>query len=231
MHCFVSMYLSGRKSLFNVFSSKHGVSSVPCIVQSAVSMSFYCRNTYLYWEYLIPLITVILSHRALLTSELETIPTRLWVSNYEATPCWGVVEGRGEGLFSRVFGLHWARPDCPSFPNECCTQLWASASAGARKQDHCSLGEMSCWNGQYLWQSLHGGRMFQFYCSTVSYWFKDKRKQTNPNPGYTKEPFCRLLYFCLERSRLDKGLMPSDLVFFPGCSVHSLFLRCECTLM
>lgn len=73
MHCFVSMYLSGRKSLFNVLSlsSKHGVSSVPCIVWSTVSMSFYCWNTYLYWEYLIPLITVILSHRALLISELE----------------------------------------------------------------------------------------------------------------------------------------------------------------
>jgi len=30
-------------------------------------MSFYCRNTYVYWEYLIPLITVILSRRALPT--------------------------------------------------------------------------------------------------------------------------------------------------------------------
>lgn len=47
MHCFVSMYLSGRKSLFDVLSIlKHGISSVPCIVWSTVSMSFYCRNAY-----------------------------------------------------------------------------------------------------------------------------------------------------------------------------------------
>lgn len=137
-------------------SSRHGVSSVPCIVWSTVSMSFYCRNTYLYWEYLIPFITVILSHRALLNSELEKNPTRLWVSTWETAPCWGPEEwGRGEeNPFSRAFGLHWAWLDCPSFPNEGCTQRWASLSAVACKQDHCSLGEMSCWNGQYLWHKL-----------------------------------------------------------------------------
>lgn len=152
MHYFVSMYTSLGEKAFSMFclSSKHGVSSVPCIVWSTVSMSFYCSNTYLYLEYLIPLITVILSHRAVLNSEVEKNPTSLCVSS------WGAEEWREgeEGRFSRAFGLNWAWSDCPSFPNEGCTQQWSSPSAVAHKQDHCSLGEMSCWNGQYLWHKL-----------------------------------------------------------------------------
>lgn len=37
-------------------------------------------------------------------------------------------------------------------------------------------------------------------------------------------------YFCLGESRPDKGLVPLT-QFFPGCSIHSLFLRSEHTLM
>lgn len=143
------------------------------------------------------------------------------------------VEGGGEGLFSRAFGLHWAQSDCPSFPNEGCTQRRSGLSAVARKQDHCSLGEMSCWNGQYLWHKLTWGlNVFNSIVALSHVGLKtNEQKQTYPNPGYSRESFYMLLYFCLERSRLDKGVMPSDLVFFPGCNVHSLFLRCGCTLM
>lgn len=56
--------------------------SLHCL-ERCLDVLFYCRNTYLYWEYLIPLITVILSHRALLTPNLEKTtpppPPRLWV--------------------------------------------------------------------------------------------------------------------------------------------------------
>lgn len=120
---------------------------------------FTAEMPILYWEYLIPPITVILPHRALLASELMKTHTRLWLSGWEATPCWGAKEkreARGEGLFSRAFGLPWAQSGCPSFPNEGCTQQ-SRPSAVAREQDHCSPGEMSCWNGQYLWHKLTWG--------------------------------------------------------------------------
>lgn len=76
-----------------------------------------------------------------------------------------------------------------------------------------------------------GAEGFQFCCGTVSRWFKGKQRQTNPKPGCNRKTFCRSLYFCLERSRLDKGLMPSDLAFSPDCNAHSLFLTWEETLM
>lgn len=109
---------------------------------------FTAEMPILYLEYLIPPVTVILPHGALLASELTKTLARLWLSGWETTPYWGAKEkreARGEGLFSRAFGLPWAQSDCPSFPNEGCTQqsgLWA------RKQDHCSPGEVSWWNGQ-----------------------------------------------------------------------------------
>lgn len=237
MHCFVSMYLSGRKSLFNVLSlsSKHGVSSVPCIVWSAVSMSFYCWNTYLYWEYLIPLITVILSHRALLISELEkTTPPPPGCEFHVEMQKSG---GRGEErLFSRALRLHWARLYRLSFLNEGRTYRWWTPPAIVCKQDHCSHGEVPCWNGQYLWLKLTWGlnisEYFQFDCSTRSRWLKDKQKQTNHNPANSRgDPSVFHSYFCLGGSGPDKGLVPTGPVFFPGCSVHSLFLRSEHTLM
>lgn len=148
---------------------------------------FYCRNTYLYWEYLIPLITVILSHRALLTSDLEKTTPPPPGCELRVTEPQHVEEqksgGRGEeGLFSRAFQLHWARLHCPSFPNEGCTQRGPSPPAVACKQDHCSLGKMSCGNGQYLRHKLTWGlrvpQRFQFYCSSHADLKTNKNKPT-----------------------------------------------------
>lgn len=65
MHCFVSTYLSKRKSFFFdvlSLSSKHGIPSVPCIVGALsdvflffVGFFFSLLNTNLYLEYLFPL--------------------------------------------------------------------------------------------------------------------------------------------------------------------------------
>lgn len=138
-----------------IFCSLHCLE--PCL-----DVLFYCRNTYLYWEYLIPLITVILSHRALLTSDLEKTTPPPPGCGLGAKKPQHVEEqksgGRGEeGLFSGAFQLHWAWLHCPSFPNEGCTQQGPSPPAVACKQDHCSLGKMSCGNGQYLWHELPWG--------------------------------------------------------------------------
>lgn len=195
---------------------------------STVSMSFYCRNTYLYWEYLIPLVTVILSHRALLrTGESPHQVVSLRLRNYRVEEIRS--GGRGEGgLLSRACGLHWAQLDCPSFPNEGCTQRWSSLSAVAHQQDHCRLGEMSCWNGQYLWHKLTWGLNL---CSSVVAPRGVGLKANKSKLTLTLDTAGNPPISCSVSVWRDKGLMPSDLLFFPGCNVHSLFLRCECTLV
>lgn len=140
-------------------SSKHGISSVPCIVWSTVSMSFYCRNAYFVLG--VPNSSYYSDPASRSTPRLRINenPHQLWLSGWETTPCWGAKEkrgARGAGLFSRAFGLHWALSCCPSFPNEGCTRQ-SGPSAVARKQDHCIPGEVSCWNGQYLWHKLTRG--------------------------------------------------------------------------
>lgn len=161
MHCFVSMYLSGRKSLsMFCLSSKHGVPSVPCIVWSTVSMSFYCRNAYFVLGvpnssyYSDP------ASRSVPRLRINANPHQAVALRLRNHTQKTIEEQKRRGK----------RGEKVSFPghlgsiehNQLALHflMKAAASTGGRKQDHCSPGEILVGMDSICGISLHGGWRF-----------------------------------------------------------------------
>lgn len=148
-------------------SSKHGISSVPCIVWSTVSMSFYCRNAYFVLG--VPNSSYYSDPASQSTPRLRINenPHQLWLSGWETTPCWGA-KRRGEQGEQVSFPGHLGSIEhCPA-----ALHFLMKAAPGNQGRLPWLVGRITAFLGRCLVGmdsicgiSLHGGWRFPILLS------------------------------------------------------------------